>query len=494
MEGILEFETHMADDSGEWTSAEARVERARGLFQSGKLDEAATELRRALASEPERGDWHHNLAVTLDALGRHPEALASYERAIEILPNHVHALIGAAQGSIRAGHPDRCVRFCERVVKVDAKLEPAYSLRIMALGMLNRFEDAESVYFLAQQYLQEMPLCLAEMANVLAQQGKFERSIWCYREAMSQNPKLAAVKTRLGVVFLRAGQLESAHQVLMQALREQPGDSGTLLALGRVLEGLGRAVEAEEKYRRIVELEPANHAAHIRLGDIALRAGRLDEARAAYSLVITLGVSDTPVRLRLVEALSRLGLRNEAGRHLEELFGRGNIAPNSPVVEDATVALGAAGTSIECGRPAVAVRILTAAVNRHPKDERLWRRLARARFESADRIGGRSAARRTLALNRNCMETLHNIALDALTHREIRRASAAVARGLKLNPADHGLRRIRMRLFRIRIGLSMGVGMGVGIQMAAKFTRRPQRGIKNGIETATKWIGRRFRS
>ncbi len=455
MQCILEFEIPMADDSGEWTSAEARVERARGLFQSGKLDEAAMELRRALATEPDRGDWHHNLAVTLDALGRHPEALAAYERAIELLPNHVHALIGAAQGSIRAGQPDRCVRFCERVSKIDSNLEPGYSLRIMALGMLTRFEDAESIYFLAQQYLKEMPLCLVEMANVLAQQGKFERSIWCYREAISQNPKLPAVKTRLGIVLLRAGQLESAHQVLMQALREQPGDSGTLLALGRTLEGLGRLVEAEEKYRRIIELEPANHAAHIRLGDIALRAGRLDEARAAYSLVITLGVSDTPVRLRLVEALSRLGLRNEAGRHLEELFGRGNIAANSPVVEAVSIALGAAGTSLECGRPAVAVRILAAAVNRHPNDERLVRRLARAQFESGDRVGGRRSARRALALNRNCLETLHNIALDALTQqampREMRRASAAISRGIKVNPSDHGLRRIRLRIFGIRI-------------------------------------------
>ena len=465
----------MADDSGEWTSAEARVERARGLFQSGKLEEAATQLRRALAIEPDRGEWHHNLAVTLDALGRHPEALASYERAIELLPNHAHALLGAAQGSIRTGHPDHCVRYCERVSKIDSKLEPGYSMRIMALGLLNRFEEAESVYFLAQQYLTEMPLCLVEMANVLAQQGKFERSIWCYREAMSQNPKLVAVKTRLGIVFLRAGQLESAHQVLMQALREQPGDSGTLLALGRTLEGLGRTVEAEEKYRRIIELEPANHAAHIRLGDIALRAGRLDEARAAYSLVITLGVTDTAVRLRLVEALSRLNLRNEAGRHLEELFARAIIPANSPIVEDASIALGAAGTAIECGRPAVAIRILSASLNRHPKDERLVRRLARAQFESGDRVGARRTTRRMLAINRNCMETLHNIALDAMTHGELRRSSAAIARGLKLQPADHGLRRIRLRI--------------VGIRMK-EYLRSTSRRIENAI----KWIVDRIKS
>jgi len=454
----------MPDDSGEYTSAEARVERARGLFQSGKLEEAATELRRALASEPERGDWHHNLAVTLDALARHPEALASYERALEILPDHLHALIGAANGSIRAGQPQRCIRFCERACKVDSKIEVVYSLRIRALGMLNRFDEAQDAYYVAQQYLTEMPLCLMEMANVLEQHGQFERAIWCYRESISQNPKIPTVKMRLGRALRHAGQLETAHQVLMQALREQPGDSNTLLVLGQTLEGLGRINEAEEKYRRIVELEPINHLAHTRLGDIALRAGRLDEARAAYSLVITLGVTDTSVRLRLVNALCQLGLRTEAGRHLEEIFGRGKIAANSPVVEDPLIALGAAAAALECDRPAVAVSILTAAANRHPRDERIWRRLARAKFQSRDRVGGIRAARKVLALNRSCVETLHNIALDALSQGNLRIASAAINRGLKFHPADAGLRRIRLRVNAARLSR--------GFQSMGKFVMK----------------------
>ncbi|MSR45108.1 MAG: tetratricopeptide repeat protein [Phycisphaerales bacterium] len=452
----------MPSDSNEWMSAEARVERARGLFQSGKLEEAAAELRRALASEPDRGDWHHNLAVTLDALGRHAEALPAYECAIELSPGHVHALLGAAQASIRAGDLDRCVRYCERAAKGDQKIEAAYSLRIMALGMLQKYEDAESVYFLAQQYLTEFPLCLAEMANVLAQQEKFDRAIWCYRESLAQNPKLPTVKTRLGVVLLRAGQLESAHQVLMQALREQPGDAGTLLALGRVLEGLGRASEAEEKYRRIVELEPANAVAHVRLGNMALRAGRLDEARANYTLVIALGVSDMSVRLSLIEALTRSGALVEAGRHLDELFGKGKakFSGGAAIAEDPSIALGAAGAAIECGRPAIAVRILVAAAQRHPKDERIWIRLTRAQFEVGNQRGARRAARRSLRLNRTCVETLHNIAVDAVAHgkttRELKRAHAAVTRGLLHHPTEQGFRRLRLRIITLRMHAALG--------------------------------------
>lgn len=412
------------------------------------------EIRRALATDPERGDWHHNLAVTLDALGRHAEAMASYERALELVPNHAHASIGAAQGSIRLGKLEACVKHCEHAVRIDSKLEPAYSLRIMALGMLGRHEEAESVYFLAQQYLPEMPLCLAEMATVLANRGKFDRAIWCYRESIAQNPKLSTVKTRLGIVMLRARQPEGAHQVLLQAFREQPGDAPTMLALGTALEALGRPDEAEEKYRHIIELEPANPLAHVRLGDLALRAGRLDEARAAYTLVVSLGMRDLPVRLRLVEVLSRLGMHSDARRQLEDLFGRSPAAQTGLIISDASVAYGAAGAALDCGTPIIAVKLMRAAVALAADDQRHWKRLSRALFESGDRLGGRRAARRALLIDRHCPDTLHNIALDALrngTQRDLRRATAALRRGIGHSPHDEGLRKLRVKVFVLRV-------------------------------------------
>jgi len=435
----------VSEDEDKFPSAEQRVERARGLFQAGKLDEAAQELRRAIAAEPERGDWHHNLAVTLDALGRHADALASYERALELVPNHVASLVGAAQGSIRAGHFERALKFCERAIRIDRNIEPAYALRIHALGMLGRVEDAESVYYIAQHTLKEMPVCLAEMANVLVRAGKLERAIWCYREAISQAPRLPAVKARLGAALLRSGQAESSLQVLMQALREQPGDTAALLTLGRALESLGRVNEAEEKYRRILELEPANHGAHVAIGDIALRGGKLEDARATYTLVLSLGSQDQSIRLRLIEVLAKLGRREEAARRLRELFGKGSVPADSFVLQDAVIALGAAGTAIECGEPRTAAVILRAAARAFPRHLQIRQRLARALFESDEPRGARRAARQALRLDRADAITLHNIALDALRRGQLRLARAALLRGLRVHPLDHGLRRLRSK-------------------------------------------------
>ena len=444
----------MSDAPEEWQGdahqAEQHVVRARDLFQRGRLADAETEMRRALAIDPGRGDWHHNLAVTLEALGKAAEALAAYERAAELLPQHVPSVLGAAQCQIRLGRPEDCIKLCERAAALDRKAEPAYAMRIAAYGMLRKPDDAESVYYVAQQYLDEMPSCLVEMGNVLANRGQMARATWCYREALAQNPSLKGVRTRLGVALLRMGETERAHHALLQAMREQPGDSATLLALGGALELLGRVPEALEKYRRIVELEPANPLAHVRIGDIALKAARLDEARAEYTLVLSLGLRDIGVRMRLVETLLRLGLRADAATQMDAEFGRRKVSADSPIARDADLAWAICGYALECGRPAVAAKIAEASLRRNGTQARLWLRLSRARFEIGQLAQGVRAAMRAHRIDRTNVEALHNVALAWLRMGRLRGARVAVAMGLRASPADEGLRRIRTRLWATR--------------------------------------------
>jgi tetratricopeptide (TPR) repeat protein len=445
----------MSDAPEEWQGdahqAEQHVVRARDLFQRGRLADAEAEMRRALAIDPGRGDWHHNLAVTLEALSKVAEALASYERAAELVPQHVPSVLGAAQCQIRLGRPEECIKLCERAAALDRKAEPAYAMRIAAYGMLRKPDDAESVYYVAQQYLDEMPSCLVEMGNVLASRNQLARAAWCYRESLAQNPTLKGVRTRLGVALLRLGETERAHHALLQAMREQPGDSATLLALGGALELLGRVPEALEKYRRIVELEPANPLAHVRIGDIALKAARLDEARAEYTLVLSLGLRDIGVRMRLVETLLRLGMRAEAATQMDSEFSRRKVSADSPIARDADLAWAICGYALECGRPAVAAKIAEASLKRNAKEARLWLRLSRARCELGQLTPGIRAAMRAHRLDRSGIEAIHNVALAWLRMGKLRGAHVAVRTGLRASPSDEGLRRIRTRIWAARL-------------------------------------------
>jgi Flp pilus assembly protein TadD len=65
----------------------ALYDEADKLKDSGKLDEAVNKLREALAADASYTLAHSALAVVLQRLGRHEEAIAHARRACELEPN-----------------------------------------------------------------------------------------------------------------------------------------------------------------------------------------------------------------------------------------------------------------------------------------------------------------------------------------------------------------------------------------------------------------------
>src|SRR5207344_2139835 len=55
--------------------------------QTQRLPEAVELLTRAVTVDPDHADAHYNRGVALGRLGRHAEALASYDRALALRPD-----------------------------------------------------------------------------------------------------------------------------------------------------------------------------------------------------------------------------------------------------------------------------------------------------------------------------------------------------------------------------------------------------------------------
>ena len=53
-----------------WQDAEQHADRALDMFERGRWSEAENELRQALEIAPDQGDWHFNLGLTLERVGR----------------------------------------------------------------------------------------------------------------------------------------------------------------------------------------------------------------------------------------------------------------------------------------------------------------------------------------------------------------------------------------------------------------------------------------
>ena len=70
-------------------SSAARIENDEGLghFQQGHWDVALEHYRKGVTADPNSAVVHYNIALTLDKMGKHDDATASFKKALELAPN-----------------------------------------------------------------------------------------------------------------------------------------------------------------------------------------------------------------------------------------------------------------------------------------------------------------------------------------------------------------------------------------------------------------------
>jgi len=107
------------------------------LSVAGRKEEAIEQMRRSLASGPEKADTLSNLGIELMNLGRNEEAIPYFVRALDIWPNNpvFHYNLGSAH--LRAGHLDDALRELRIAASDEAwrSADPAFGAALAARGL-----------------------------------------------------------------------------------------------------------------------------------------------------------------------------------------------------------------------------------------------------------------------------------------------------------------------------------------------------------------------
>ena len=157
-----------------------------GLEALGRYQEALACYERGLEIDPRRSDLWNNKGAALQRLGRLEEALACYDRGLEIAPRDSHLWVGKG----------------------------------VALHHLSRYEDA----------------------------------LACYERGLEIDPRDSALWHGEGAALHELGRHKEALACYERALEIDPRDSDLWKNKGLALKALGRTQEAEACFRRAREL------------------------------------------------------------------------------------------------------------------------------------------------------------------------------------------------------------------------------------------------
>lgn len=273
-------------------SAEAWGKLAMNLDVHDFKQQAIICYRQAAAMEPQNFNWPYYCAIAFsdlgssDALdwfersmkirndyaplyvrygnalfdsGRLEDSSKAYQRALEINPLTIHALIGQARIQLARNNLQDCESYLNQALAMNQNISEIHGLLSEMYRRKNEIVKAEQESRMANQLPKKAPLSDSIYSN-LALEGV--SSTW--------------YETR-GRAYLEGGMYADAERELRAALKLRP-EFRIYDALGLALQNQGKMDEAIQQHRRAVELNPSNAIAWNNLANALFATGKTREA------------------------------------------------------------------------------------------------------------------------------------------------------------------------------------------------------------------------
>jgi tetratricopeptide (TPR) repeat protein len=279
---------------------------------------------RALALNPESARYHGIVGDAQIELGRYEEAIASYQKMIDLRPDfssysrvaHARELYGDPEGAIQA---------MQDAVDAGAPVPENKAWAYVQLGNLRfttgHLDEAAKDYDLATKTLPNYPPALAGQARIASARGELEQAAALYQQAFDRMP-LAEYAINLGDVYTEMGERQKAAEQydLVRAIDKLYRANGVNTDLEIALFYADHNLELQtslEKARAAYKARPSIDAADT-LAWTLYKIGDYRKAQPYASEALKLGTRD-PLKLFHAGMIAKaLGQREQAREYLQQ--------------------------------------------------------------------------------------------------------------------------------------------------------------------------------
>lgn len=237
----------------------AWINRGNQLYRLERFPEALAAFERALQLQPNLHQAWYGQGQVLTTQGRYAAALQAFERALAIAPTfHLalrdRALVYALQESYEAAIAD-----LDRVVQLAPEDYIAWYLRGNLFSRrMGWHEAALGAYDRALSLAPNFALVWVERGRTLHALGDLQDAAYSLRQATMLDPNLDVAWFWQGQVLLTLGQAEAGLGAAERAIALTPDNPDYWLLRAQALLALGRTAEARTDLQRVLERRP-NH-------------------------------------------------------------------------------------------------------------------------------------------------------------------------------------------------------------------------------------------
>jgi tetratricopeptide (TPR) repeat protein len=180
------------------------------MEKAKNVNEFIDRQRAAIASNPDCGTSHYNLAVGLLGLKKDEEAEKELHAAIDCSPGLAEAYVQLGGLCLKKGDLDGCLNYNQRAVKA----KPGFSEGWGNIGFvhLQRGEVEEAIKALekATRFNFRFVQAFATLGNAYLMNGEVDKSIEAGLKAIKLAPGFAVAHNNLAIAYLEKGEAEKA--------------------------------------------------------------------------------------------------------------------------------------------------------------------------------------------------------------------------------------------------------------------------------------------
>jgi Flp pilus assembly protein TadD len=247
--------------------------------QNNNYEEALPPLRKVVALQGNEPESHYLLGNTAMMARRFDEAIASFNRVLELKPDHTIARERLQVATARKELAPKLEAWKQGVIEKpnDAQAHAQLGHGFNASGM---FAEAEAEFQTAIRLDPEN----ADYDNLQAinysEWGKNEKAIESFKRAISLKPH-HVLYFSLGNTYQKLGRLDEAAQAYQRSIEIKPSFTYGLYQLGLIYSGQGRHSDAINLFRKVLDVEPrdvyANHALGVSYAVIGNKTGAMQQ-------------------------------------------------------------------------------------------------------------------------------------------------------------------------------------------------------------------------
>lgn len=172
------------------------------MTQAKNAEEFIERQRAAIASNPECGTSHYNLAVALIGQKKYEEAEKELHEAIECSPGLAEAYVQLGGICLQRGDMDGCLEYNKKAVKV----RPGFSEGYGNIGFVElqrgNLDEAIKALERSTKFNFRFVQGLTTLANAYLMKGRIDDSIETNLRVIKLQPEFAIAHNNLAIAFL----------------------------------------------------------------------------------------------------------------------------------------------------------------------------------------------------------------------------------------------------------------------------------------------------